>query len=915
MTSIESSPSSDIERLRDAIDCAWEEARKFGLDPFPTHFELVPASIMYEFASYGLPGRFSHWTHGKAYYRQKMQYDLGLSKIYEMVVNTNPSYAFLMEMNNLLQNTFVAAHVFGHTDFFKNNAYFQHTSRRMIDKASVHAERIAKYEFDHGKAEVEHLLDAALSIQEHVDYNLFLRNDEPEKQDEKPKEATSEYDDLWGLDKKARKAEEERSARPGKPPKFPEKPEKDILLFLIQHAPHLQPWQRDLLEIVRAEMLYFVPQMQTKIMNEGWACLVGSSLVLTERGFMRYDALHEALAQGEAVKVGSGKGQQDQITDRHIQRNAATVRLRTRRGLVLEGAEEHKLSIGEEQWIALKDVVVGQRIPLCVGENIWPEQLVPVMPPTRMVAATVDDVALVAGVSTHSVYRSIGGKTLLARDRIEEAIKSTGYTFGNNGKPLYSLRFPLTVPTHVTEAFAAFLGSLIGDGNIHHTKNAIGYTTGDRELADRYAQRVTDLFAIEPKVFWDDRTVNGNGFLADGLSEARRASGVGRLDNKTGRWRVVFYSANVLDLLRSLGMDLTAKARAKSIPDVILRSPKSVVSAFLRAYFDCEGCASVQDGVILSTFSETIAQTLQTVLLNYGILSRRYGPNIRIKGASARVFASEINFGLTRKRDNLQRYLASHRTFKREDPSDEVVSVERNVADVYDITVERTHRYVANGMLHHNSIWHSRIMRQLADHGVIADSEVVEFAQLHSSVLSPSRTSLNPYYLGFKMLEDIERRWDNPTQEEQERLGRKPGMGRQKIFEVREMENDVSFLRNYLTEDLIKDLDLYLYKKEGDEWVIVEKNWQKVRDGIVTSMTNFGNPYLVIDNGDYRGNRELYMKHLYEGQELDLLYAEKTLQNVYLLWGRPVHLETVYDNKRILLTYDGERNSKRSLEK
>jgi len=478
---------SDIERLRDAIDCAWEEALKFGLDPFPTHFELVPATIMYEFASYGLPGRFSHWTHGKAYYRQKMQYDFGLSKIYEMVINTNPSYAFLMDMNDLLQNTFVAAHVFGHTDFFKNNAYFQHTSRRMIDKVSIHAERVAKYEFDHGKAEVERFLDAALSIQEHVDYNLLLRENEPPRKDEekqKSKEATSEYDDLWGLEKKAKKAEEERDRYPGKPPKFPEKPEKDILLFLLRHAPHLQPWQRDILEIVRFEQLYFVPQMQTKTINEGWA-----------------------------------------------------------------------------------------------------------------------------------------------------------------------------------------------------------------------------------------------------------------------------------------------------------------------------------------------------------------------------------------------------------------------------------------------SIWHSRIMRQLGDRGVISDSETIEFAQLHSSVLSPSRTSLNPYYLGFNMLEDVEQRWDNPTTEEQERLGRKPGMGRQKIFEVRELENDVSFLRNYLTEDLIKDLDLYLYKKEGDEWVIVEKNWQKVRDGIAASMTNFGYPYLVIENGDYRGNRELYIKHLFEGQELDLVYGEKTLQHVYLLWGRPVHLETIYEGKRILLTYDGERNSKSTLEK
>src|SRR2546427_10922163 len=213
---------SEIERLRDSIDCAWEEARKFGLDPFPTHFELVPASVMYEFASYGLPGRFSHWTHGKAYYRQKMQYDFGLSKIYEMVVNTNPSYAFLMEMNDLLQNTFVAAHVFGHTDFFKNNAYYQQTSKRMIDKVSIHAERIAKYEFEHGKAEVERFLDAVLSIQEHVDYNLLLAGDEPKKE-QKIKEVTGEYDDLWGLEKRAKKAEEERDKRPGKPPKFPEK--------------------------------------------------------------------------------------------------------------------------------------------------------------------------------------------------------------------------------------------------------------------------------------------------------------------------------------------------------------------------------------------------------------------------------------------------------------------------------------------------------------------------------------------------------------------------------------------------------------------------------------------------------------------------------------------------------------------
>ena len=883
---------SDIERLRDSIDQAWEEARTFGLDPFPTHFELVPATIMYEFASYSLPGRFSHWTHGKAYHRQKMQYDFGLSKIYEMVVNTNPSYAFLMDMNNLLQNTFVAAHVFGHTDFFKNNAYFQHTSRRMIDKVSIHAERIAKYEFDHGKAEVERFLDAVLSIQEHVDYNLFIRENEPEKKEEKPAaKVTGEYDDLWGLETRARKAEEEREKHSSKPPKFPEKPEKDLLLFLLRYAPHLQPWQRDIIEIVRTEMLYFVPQMQTKTMNEGWACLVRDSLVLTEHGLLRYDALHEKLAQSKAVQVCSSNRELDAITDRHITRNAPTIRLRTRRGFVLEGAEEHKLNIGADQWIALKDVQVGQHVALSVGDNIWPEQLVPLSQPIKLVASTVEDVAQAAGVGV--VYRPLGAKTPYAKDRIAAAIESTGYTFGNTGKPQYNLRLPLVAPSHVTEPFAEFLGYLIGDGNIRVSKNAIGYTTGDRELADRYAALVLDLFAIAATPFWDARTANGKG----------------------GRWRVVFYSANVLDLLQSMSIDLRAKAREKRIPDCILRSPKHVVSAFLRSYFDCDGCASVKQGVILSTFSDDIAQTLQILLLNYGILSRRCGVNVWISGKSAGVYAQEIGFGLARKRENLRQYLASHKWFLKEGPTDEIVSIEHDIADVYDITVDRTHRYVANGMLHHNSIWHSRIMRRLGDTGVISDSETVEFAQLHSGVLSPSRTSLNPYYLGFKIFEDIEQRWNNPTQEERERLGRKPDQGLQKIFEVRELDNDVSFLRNYLTEDLVKDLDLYIYKKEGDEWVIVEKNWEKVRDGIVTSMTNFGSPYLVVENGDYRGNRELYIKHLYEGNELDMIYAEKTLQHVYLLWGRPVHLETVYEGKRILLSFDGERNTKSTIEK
>src|SRR5690242_18017891 len=123
----------EVRELESAIDEIMTIADRMGLDPYPVHFELVPAAIMYEFGAYGLPGRFTHWTHGRAYYQMKTMYDYGLSKIYELVINSNPSYAFLLESNTPLQNKLVAAHVLAHSDCFKHNAYFAPTSRRMLD--------------------------------------------------------------------------------------------------------------------------------------------------------------------------------------------------------------------------------------------------------------------------------------------------------------------------------------------------------------------------------------------------------------------------------------------------------------------------------------------------------------------------------------------------------------------------------------------------------------------------------------------------------------------------------------------------------------------------------------------------------------------------------------------------------------
>jgi len=457
----------EIANLESTLEHIWEVARKFGLDPFPTRFEIVPATVMYEIGSYALPGRYSHWTFGKAYHRMKTMYDFGLSKIYEVVINTNPAYGFLLETNSPLQNKLVMAHVLGHVDFFKNNAYFSRTNRRMVESASGHYGRMTDYEFKYGRKTVESLLDAVLSIEEHIDPNFFIKRENNMPPRKELEVVEGRYDDLWKIGEK-RKVEEPKDERP----RGDALPEKDIVSYIMRNSPHLQPWQRDVVAMIHEEMEYFVPQMQTKIMNEGWA-----------------------------------------------------------------------------------------------------------------------------------------------------------------------------------------------------------------------------------------------------------------------------------------------------------------------------------------------------------------------------------------------------------------------------------------------SYWHSRIMRELD----LNDSDHLEFAELHSGVVSPHKGQLNPYYLGYKIFEDIERRWDNPTEEERKVFGREPGGGRAKIFEVREMENDVSFLRNYLTEELCTDLDLFVFELIDEEaWTITDKRWERVRDQLVANMTNFGFPYIEVTDGDYNGNRELFLRHSYEGTELDTRYARKTLEHVYSLWGRPVHLETIIDGEAAVMRFNGE---------
>jgi stage V sporulation protein R len=260
----------DQKALEYAIDEITEIAKGFGLDFYPMRYEICPADIIYTFGAYGMPTRFSHWSFGKQFHKMKLQYDLGLSKIYELVINSNPCYAFLLDTNALIQNKLIVAHVLAHCDFFKNNCRFGNTKRDMVESMAATAERVAHYEHIHGKESVEKFLDAVLAIQEHIDPSLMRSRlsyqiEEEEIVENQP--SATPYDDLWSLDQK----DSSKKKVIKRKKKIPPNPEKDILLFIQEYSRELEDWQRDILTMMREEMLYFWPQLETKIMNEGWA--------------------------------------------------------------------------------------------------------------------------------------------------------------------------------------------------------------------------------------------------------------------------------------------------------------------------------------------------------------------------------------------------------------------------------------------------------------------------------------------------------------------------------------------------------------------------------------------------------------------------------------------------------------------
>ena len=251
-------------------------AKNFQLDTYPNQIEIISAEQMMDaYSSVGMPLGYSHWSFGKQFLNVEKNYKRGhMGLAYELVINSNPCISYLLEENTLTMQALVIAHAcYGHNSFFKGNYLFKAwTSPDSIIDYLVFAKKyISECEEEYGIDAVEETLDSCHVLMNHgVDKykrpNKISLSEEKLRQVKRTEYLQSLVNDLWRTIP-LKKGKGKKSDQP----RFPEEPQENILYFIEKHAPLLEPWQREIVRIVRKMAQYFYPQRQTKIMNEGWA--------------------------------------------------------------------------------------------------------------------------------------------------------------------------------------------------------------------------------------------------------------------------------------------------------------------------------------------------------------------------------------------------------------------------------------------------------------------------------------------------------------------------------------------------------------------------------------------------------------------------------------------------------------------
>ncbi|MBL8606804.1 MAG: SpoVR family protein, partial [Myxococcales bacterium] len=216
--------------------------------------------------------------------------------------------------------------------------------------------------------------------------------------------------------------------------------------------------------------------------------------------------------------------------------------------------------------------------------------------------------------------------------------------------------------------------------------------------------------------------------------------------------------------------------------------------------------------------------------------------------------------------------------------------------------------------------WHSKMMTEK----VLDASEIIDYADNAAGVLATSGGRLNPYKLGVELYRNIEERWDKgqfgkeweecDDLEAKKNWNLRTGLGKKKLLEVRSLYNDVTFIDEFLTADFCRDQKLFSFgwSNRNERYEIESREFKQVKEKLLFQLTNAGNPFIFVEEGNFENKGELLLRHDHQGVDLRVDYAREVMRSLVRIWKRPVNLLTIVESKQTMLRFDGKEHTSRA---
>jgi stage V sporulation protein R len=872
-------------------------AREYGLDFFETIFEVVDADDLNEIAAYGgFPTRYPHWSFGMQYEELKKGYEYGLSKIYEMVINNDPCYAYLMRCNHTVDQKLVMAHVYGHclapetkvetksgvkliTDVQVGEEVLAHTGKyRPVTAAARRWHEGEIYKLRVGgsnqvvRITAEHpvlvvrgsscVLGGRGSVSCRANCQVQHKCSAP-----RPYESyRAEWVAAGGVRAGDWVAFPRRKRIPERASEFVEIAYDKVLHRKRRVGRHVIPVDAPLAKFLG----YFIAEGNAQARG-----LVGFGFHRAEHDY------HREVGELATTLFGARVGRDDSATAL-----ATTIRFNN-----LEVARWLREVVG-----ASAD---SKRIPAFVFEHA----------DDAVLAACLQGIYNGDGTYTRGVGRESGTLSLATvSEPLAYQLRHAAARFAAKTS-LYARQRPNRRPSH----------DLIWSGESAHRLSRLllgsDVIEGDREFERSWSD---DNYIYQPIRSVEAEPYSGYVYNFSVAEDESYTLAAGFAVHNCDFFKNNAYFAHTTRKM----MDEIANHAAR-IRHYVSRFGEDEVEAFL------DKCMSIDD--LIDIHSVAIKRRDDRSKYDFatpageedsGDASPRFKakpymddyinppPAPRPEEDEAQKAAARVPHFPDRPEKDVLLFLIEHAPMK--NWQRDVLSIVRDEA--YYFYPQAQTKIINEGWA---SFWHSTIMTQK----VLEPSEVIDYADHHSGTMATSSRRLNPYKLGIELLRDVERRWNmgqfGPEWEDCEDMDKKRtwdrqlGLGRKKVFEVRKIHNDITFIDTFLTPEFCKEYNLFSfnYQDQTKNYVIESREFQKVKQRLLFSLTNFGKPWIYVIDGNHRNRGELLLRHEHHGVDLKVDEARDVLANVQYIWARPVHLETIYDGQPTLLSFDGSEHT------